>query len=74
MIYPLIIKTKSYSMSTATRNALIGGGIGALAGGIGGHFIDRGAKREGNWWKRNKGAVIGALGGGAIGGAGGYLL
>ena len=61
-------------MSNATRNALIGSGIGALAGGIGGHLVDRGAKREGNWWKRNKGAVIGALGGGAIGSAIGHSL
>ena len=61
-------------MNSATKTALIGGGVGALAGGIGGALIDKGAKREGNWLKRNKGAVIGALTGGAVGGTGGYFL
>ena len=61
-------------MNFATKNALIGAGVGGVAGGVGGHFIDRNSKREGNWLNRNKGAIIGALGGATIGGGAGYFL
>ena len=55
-------------MNFATKNALIGAGVGGVVGGVGGHLVDRNSKREGNWFKRNKGAVLGALGGAAVGG------
>ena len=71
MIYA--IKTKSF-MNFATKNALIGAGVGGVVGGVGGHFVDRNSKREGNWFKRNKGAVLGALGGSTVGGGAGYFL
>jgi hypothetical protein len=71
MIYA--IKTKSF-MNFATKNALIGAGVGGVVGGVGGHFVDRNSKREGNWFKRNKGAVLGALGGATVGGGAGYFL
>lgn len=65
MIYA--IKTKMH-MDPRVQGALILGAGGALGGGIGGHLVDRKAKREGNWFKRNKSAIIGSLGGAAIGG------
>lgn len=75
MICPIKIKSQSrIFMDTSTRNALIGGGIGALAGGVGGHLVDRKAKRDGSWLNRNKGAIIGGLGGGALGAGAGYFL
>lgn len=55
-------------MDPRVQGALILGAGGALGGGIGGHLVDRKAKREGNWFKRNKSAIIGSLGGAAIGG------
>lgn len=65
MIYA--IKTKMH-MDPRLQGALILGAGGALGGGIGGHLVDKKAKREGNWFKRNKSAIIGSLGGAAIGG------
>lgn len=50
-------------------------GIGSVAGGVGGHFLyDNKKKQDPNdsWVKRHKGAIAGALGGGALGGAVGY--
>lgn len=55
-------------MDPRLQGSLILGAGGALGGGIGGHLVDRKAKREGNWFKRNKSAIIGSLGGAAIGG------
>ena len=65
MIYA--IKTRMY-MDPRLQGALILGAGGALGGGIGGHLVDRKAKREGNWFNRNKSAIIGSLGGAAVGG------
>lgn len=55
-------------MDPRLQGALILGAGGALGGGIGGHLVDRKAKRDGNWFKRNKSAIIGSLGGATIGG------
>jgi hypothetical protein len=65
MIYA--IKTKMH-MDPRLQGALILGAGGALGGGIGGHLVDRKAKRDGNWFNRNKSAIIGSLGGAAVGG------
>ena len=71
MIYA--IKTKMH-MDPRVQGALILGAGGALGGGIGGHLVDRKAKRDGNWFKRNKSAIIGSLGGAAVGGGIGALV
>lgn len=55
-------------MDPRLQGALILGAGGALGGGIGGHLVDRKSKRDGDWFKRNKSAIIGSLGGAAIGG------
>lgn len=46
MIYA--IKTRSF-MNFATKDALIGAGVGGVVGGVGGHLVDRNSKREGSW-------------------------
>ena len=65
MIYA--IKTRMH-MDPRLQGALILGAGGALGGGIGGHLVDRKAKRDGNWFQRNKSAIIGSLGGAVVGG------
>lgn len=71
MIYT--IETKSF-MGVPTKTALAGAAIGAIGGGIGGRLIDKGAKREGSWIQRNKGLVIGSVGGAGLGAGIGYGL
>ena len=41
-------------------------------GGIGGHLIDRKRSNDGSWFDRNKGAIIGSIGGGLAGAGLGY--
>lgn len=59
-------------MNSSTKSSLIGSGIGMLAGGIGGAIYDSKKNKNEKGWKRHKGAILGALGGGAIGGAAGF--
>lgn len=62
MIYPVVRKFNSpYGLVTGLA-------IGGISGGLGGHIVDRKANRDGNWLNRNRGAVIGAIGGSALGG------
>jgi hypothetical protein len=53
------------------QNALIGAGVGAGAGVAGGYLMDRKAKRKGNWFQKNAGAIIGGVGGAGLGYAAG---
>lgn len=55
-------------MDPRLSGALIMGAGGAL----GGHLVDRERSSNGSWFDRNKGAVIGSIGGGLIGSGLGY--
>ena len=70
MIYPVIKNTKLF-MNSSTKSSLIGSGIGMLAGGIGGALYDSKKNKNEKGWKKHKGAILGALGGGVLGGAAG---
>lgn len=54
------------------QNAFIGAGIGTAAGVAGGYVMDKKAKREGNFVKRNAGLIAGGLAGAGLGAAAGH--
>lgn len=54
------------------QNAFIGAGLGTAAGVAGGYMMDKKAKREGNFVKRNAGLIAGGLAGAGIGAAAGH--
>lgn len=70
MIYSIKVRTQAdYGLG---RKALFGAGLGAFYGGLGGSIYDkqRAPKESESWLSRNRGAVIGAIGGAGAG----YLL
>lgn len=54
------------------QNAFIGAGLGTAAGVAGGYMMDKKAKREGNFVKRNAGLIAGGLAGAGLGAAAGH--